>query len=232
MSPPATTASTRSRISGVKPTAAVPFLASTRKRSAVAGSTPAGGVHSKPWRPAPCAPSSIVSITRPPALSTSTCTRSAGPSSSKPPCTRPTSLGARRLPGTITSRPTRLAPCSAFICANWVPSDSTVRLSFSMPLTDWICAIWLVTCALSIGFKGSWFCICATSSLRKRSSAPAWLAVPAAPPAVPLIEASEVTDSAMTGLNPGRAAASSAAASWRCSSPRRCSGTSARPRSC
>ena len=42
-------------------------------------------------------------------------------------------------------------------------------LSFSMPLTVLICAIWLVTCALSIGFSGSWFCICATSSFRKRS---------------------------------------------------------------
>ena len=42
-----------------------------------------------------------------------------------------------------------------------------------MPLTVLICAIWLVTCALSSGFIGSWFCICATSSLRKRSSLPA-----------------------------------------------------------
>ena len=40
-----------------------------------------------------------------------------------------------------------------------------------MPLTVLICAIWLVTCALSIGFSGSWFCICVTSSLRKRSVA-------------------------------------------------------------
>jgi hypothetical protein len=48
---------------------------------------------------------------------------------------------------------------------------STVVLSFSMPLTVLICAIWLVTCALSIGLSGSWFCICVTSSFRKRSSA-------------------------------------------------------------
>ncbi len=38
-----------------------------------------------------------------------------------------------------------------------------------MPVTVLICAIWLVTWALSIGLSGSWFCICATSSLRKRS---------------------------------------------------------------
>ena len=38
-----------------------------------------------------------------------------------------------------------------------------------MPLTVLICAIWLVTWALSIGLSGSWFCIWATSSFRKRS---------------------------------------------------------------
>ncbi len=46
-----------------------------------------------------------------------------------------------------------------------------------MPLTVLICAIWLVTCALSSGFSGSWLLICATSSLRKRSSLPASLRV-------------------------------------------------------
>ena len=45
-----------------------------------------------------------------------------------------------------------------------------------MPETVLICAIWLVTSALSSGFSGSWFCICATSSLRKRSALPASLA--------------------------------------------------------
>ena len=39
-----------------------------------------------------------------------------------------------------------------------------------MPLTVLICAIWLVTCALSIGLSGSWFCSCATSKVRKRSA--------------------------------------------------------------
>ena len=38
-----------------------------------------------------------------------------------------------------------------------------------MPVTVLICAIWLVTWALSIGLSGSWFFICATSSLRNRS---------------------------------------------------------------
>src|SRR5512137_1322966 len=75
-----------------------------------------------------------------------------------------------RLPGTMTSRPTRLAPCSTCICMNCPDSACTVAFSFSMPLTVLICAIWLVTCALSIGLSGSWFCICATSSLRKRSA--------------------------------------------------------------
>ncbi len=42
-------------------------------------------------------------------------------------------------------------------------------LSVSIPVTVLICAIWLVTCALSIGLSGSWFCICATSSFRNRS---------------------------------------------------------------
>ena len=40
-----------------------------------------------------------------------------------------------------------------------------------MPVTVLICAIWLVTWALSIGLSGSWFCICVTSSLRNRSEA-------------------------------------------------------------
>ena len=39
-----------------------------------------------------------------------------------------------------------------------------------MPVTVLICAIWLVTWALSIGLSGSWFCIWATSSFRKRSA--------------------------------------------------------------
>src|SRR6266516_6426786 len=77
------------------------------------------------------------------------------------------------LPGTITSRPTSVAPCSACICMNCVDRPRTVVFSFSMPLTVLICAIWLVTCALSIGLSGSWFCICATSSFKKRSELPA-----------------------------------------------------------
>lgn len=36
-------------------------------------------------------------------------------------------------------------------------------------VTCWICAIWLVTWALSIGLSGSWLFIWATSSLRNRS---------------------------------------------------------------
>ena len=42
--------------------------------------------------------------------------------------------------------------------------------SVLMPVTVLICAIWLVTWALSIGLSGSWFCICATSSFRKVSA--------------------------------------------------------------
>src|SRR5690606_40284182 len=57
---------------------------------------------------------------------------------------------------------------------------STVRLSFSMPLTVLICATWLVICALSIGLSGSWFFICATSSFMKRSSCSAALVSPPA----------------------------------------------------
>jgi len=33
--------------------------------------------------------------------------------------------------------------------------------------------IWLVICALSIGFSGSWFCSWVTSMVRKRSALPA-----------------------------------------------------------
>ena len=44
-----------------------------------------------------------------------------------------------------------------------------------MPVTVLICAIWLVTSALSIGLSGSWFCICATSSFRKVSALTVWL---------------------------------------------------------
>ena len=42
-------------------------------------------------------------------------------------------------------------------------------LTFSMPETVLIWAIWVVTWALSSGLSGSWFCICVTSNLRKRS---------------------------------------------------------------
>src|SRR5438105_788928 len=111
-------------------------------------------------------------MTWPPALSTSTLTVSAAEVSSKPPCPTPSAMSIR-LPGTITSRPTSAAPCSACICTKWVFRPSTVLFSFWMPLTVLICAIWLVTCALSIGLSGSWFCICATRSFRKRSELPA-----------------------------------------------------------
>src|SRR5690606_254540 len=60
---------------------------------------------------------------------------------------------------------------------------SSVRFRRSMPLTVFSCASWVVTSALSIGLSGSWFCICATSSLRKRSCpstvAEAWVRAPA-----------------------------------------------------
>src|SRR3989344_1463068 len=49
-----------------------------------------------------------------------------------------------------------------------------VVLSFSMPVTVLIWAIWLVAWALSMGLSGSWFCICVTRSLRKRSCASAF----------------------------------------------------------
>ncbi len=45
----------------------------------------------------------------------------------------------------------------------------SVALSSWMPLTVLICAIWVVICALSIGFSGSWLLSCATSNLRNRS---------------------------------------------------------------
>ncbi len=48
-----------------------------------------------------------------------------------------------------------------------------------MPETVEICAICEVTCALSIGFIGSWLLNWATSNLRKRSSDAAWLALDA-----------------------------------------------------
>ena len=73
------------------------------------------------------------------------------------------------LPSISTVWPTRPAPCSTCEDSIWLDSDFTVWLSVLMPVTVLICAIWLVTCALSIGFIGSWFFICVTSSLRKRS---------------------------------------------------------------
>ena len=74
------------------------------------------------------------------------------------------------LPGTITLWPTSEAPCSACISVNCDDSDCTVVFSVLMPVTVLICAIWLVTWALSIGLSGSWFFICATSSFRKVSA--------------------------------------------------------------
>ena len=38
-----------------------------------------------------------------------------------------------------------------------------------MPDTVLICAVWLVNCALSMGFIGSWLLSCATNSFKKRS---------------------------------------------------------------
>ena len=57
--------------------------------------------------------------------------------------------------------------CSELNCAAML---AMVWFNCWMPVTVLICAIWLVTCALSIGFNGSWFCICVTSSFRKRSA--------------------------------------------------------------
>src|SRR5437867_5060457 len=176
-SPPVLTATTVSALSGVDVTAAAPLVAVTRKLRPLVSVTLAGGVHVKPWRPLVSAPMSIVSTTWPAALSTSTFTESAAPSSSKPPTPLPLSFITTCLPSTSTPRPTSEAPCSVCICRNCELNEPTVVFSFSMPLTVLICAIWLVICALSIGFSGSWFCIWVTRSLRKRSSLPASLFV-------------------------------------------------------
>src|ERR1019366_3361659 len=74
------------------------------------------------------------------------------------------------LPGTMTLWPTSEAACSACICVNCDDSDCTVVFSVLMPVTVLICAISLVTWALSIGLSGSWFCICATRSFKKESA--------------------------------------------------------------
>ena len=75
-------------------------------------------------------------------------------------------------------------------------------LSFSMPLTVLICAIWLVTWALSIGLRGSWFFICATSSLRNRSPVASWaLAVEAADGALVTEVLGETTLVMLMGAN-------------------------------
>ena len=100
-------------------------------------------------------------------------TLSAVPASSKPPT--PTPLADDQpvaLQGDVAADQ-RGALQRLHLRRTGVFSPSTVVLSFSMPLTVLICAIWLVTCALSIGFSGSWFCICVTSSFRKRSALPA-----------------------------------------------------------
>ena len=81
----------------------------------------------------------------------------------------------RMLPGTMTLCPTSDAPCRACICVNCDDSDCTVVFRVLMPVTVLICAIWLVTAALSIGLSGSWFFICATSSFRKVSALTVWL---------------------------------------------------------
>ena len=63
------------------------------------------------------------------------------------------------------------APSSSASCIwpNWLPRAWMLLLSVLTPVTVWICAICVVTAALSIGFIGSWFCNCATSSFRNRS---------------------------------------------------------------
>src|SRR5437660_9391653 len=54
-------------------------------------------------------------------------------------------------------------------------------LCWTTAFSDWLssralnCAIWAIICVSSIGFIGSWFCICAMSSFRK-SVLPSWLA--------------------------------------------------------
>ena len=74
--------------------------------------------------------------------------------------------------------PTRAEACSA-----WLEVIRLLRLSIWVErlLIPWdvdIEVIWESIWALSTGFSGSWFCICVTRSLRKRSALPASSPVP------------------------------------------------------
>ncbi len=152
-----------------------------------------GTVHWKLCRPPVSEPWLMVSTTWPAALITLIETLAALPLKSKAPAATvllvPSSAltvpATNWLPSTSTWWPTRLAPCSNCIWLKPSVTPPMVVLSFSMPVTVLIWAIWLVTCALSIGLSGSWFCICVTSSLRKRSDASVVLSLAVA--VVPLI---------------------------------------------
>ena len=129
-----------------------------------------GTSKSKPWLPASCGPILTVPTTAPDGLRMSTLTLVAGLSIVKPPSPQWLSGSTRSaLPSVATSWPTSAAPCIVCNCVNWLSRPLTVLLRVCTPCTVLICAIWLVTCAESIGLSGSWLDICATSSFRKRS---------------------------------------------------------------
>ena len=94
-------------------------------------------------------------------------TLSAGRDSSNP-TTFSSWAGLIVSPGTRTVRPIRLAACDIWLVPRLAAIACRLPFMFSMPCTVLSWAIWLVTCALSSGFSGSWFFIWATSRLRKR----------------------------------------------------------------
>jgi len=72
-------------------------------------------------------------------------------------------------PGYRTSLPIRPAAWRDWDMSIWPDKASRVLFRPWMPLTMDSCAICEVTWALSMGFRGSWFCSCVTSRVRKRS---------------------------------------------------------------
>ena len=99
------------------------------------------------------------------------------------------------LPLAMTFFPIIAAPCITCMEVYCAAIEVMVVLSCWMPETVLICAIWLVICALSMGFMGSWLLSCATSSFRKLVDWSAALVEPRDDAKVPVLAAEvEVVD--------------------------------------
>src|SRR5471032_828955 len=117
--------------------------------------------------PAACGPRSIVLTTWPALFVTLTVMSPSAFAVCAPKALALPPITVIVLPGASTVAPISDAACADCPADNCVASELSEVFNWPMPDTVLICASCEVICELSVGFVGSWFCSCVTSSVRK-----------------------------------------------------------------